>query len=188
MNKIKPILNSLFAYFNRLSKRERLFILVGIAVSLVVILILAITSPGKKNQRKDKSSDIFVQQTEFYQTVGEYAGLKPVLEEVEGKLRNRPLDFDLYRQLNELVERLGVRTSLIKMEPGQAEGNDYLQEEFVDLNFQKIDLYSLVNFMREAEALPGLVRIVQLSIKTRIDGSQKMDAVMRISAYQEAGR
>lgn len=188
MNKLKQIFNFLFAYFNRLNKRERLFILVGIAVGLGVILILAITSPGKKNQGSAKSMDIFSGQEEFYQVVGEYAGLKPVLEKVAGELSNRPQDFDLYRRLNEVVEKLGIRSSLIKMEPGQAQGNEYLAEEYVDLNFQKIDLYRLVNFMKEAEALPGLVRITQFSMKVRIDGSQTMDAVMRISAYQEAGR
>ena len=106
-----------------------------------------------------------------------------MLGKVDGRISLRPQDFDLYAKINELAFQTGVRAAMIKMDPGSSTSNDYLDEDYVDVVMQRSDLVSVTNFMEKVESLPGLVRITQLSIKTRFDQSQTLDVVMRISAY-----
>jgi hypothetical protein len=190
LNKLGEILEKLKAYYTGLKPRERAFVLAGAASLILFILILSLAgqtrkSPGSKN----KIIQLYERRGQFNETAQQYMIIKVLLDQIDGRLKSRPADFDLYAQVNEVVNMVGVKNFIIKMDPGQSQDNDYLDEDYLDLNLQRVDLISLVRFMDETEKLPGLVRINNLSIKTRFDQSNSLDVVMRISSYKprEAG-
>ena len=186
MNKIFELYAKVKAWYSGLKPRERTFVLVGVAALVAVALIFSVTGGKKKpGPQRNKIEVLNQQRAEFLDAADKYAALKVLLDQIDGRLAKRPKDFDLYHSINELTLSSGIQPSVVKMDPGQSSSNDYLDEDFVDLVLQKIDLISLVKFMDSIQNLPGLVRIGTLSIKTRFDQSNTLDVVMRISAYKE---
>jgi hypothetical protein len=185
VNKLRELLARARAFYSGLKPRERYFVLAGAAALLAFALALTLTGGKKSGPKRSKVSTLYRQRDEFFATADRYDELKVLLDRIDGRLKQRPENFDLFAKLNELSDQTGVRAAVIKMDPGQSTSRDYLDEDYVDLNLQKIDLVSLVRFLERVEAVPGLVRIGQLSIKTRFDNSNTLDVVMRISAYRE---
>jgi len=185
VNKLRELLARAKAFYSGLKPRERYFILAGAAALVAFALALSLTAGKKSGPKRSKVSTLYKQRDEFLAAADNYAELKRLLDKIDGRLKQRPGSFDLFAKLNELSDQTGVRPAVLKMDPGQSTSNDYLDEDYVDLNLQKIDLVSLVNFLEKIEAIPGLVRIGQLSIKTRFDNSNTLDVVMRISSYKE---
>jgi len=182
----KKILDSLAGYFSKLSARERYIVLIGGAAFLFFVIFFALfLSRRQPAGKKTKIDQLAEQRIQLSKTAQEYAGLRQVVDLVDSRVAKRPADFDLYRKVNELIEATTIRPFVVKMDPGSVEGKEYLDEEYVDLNLQRIDLRMLVNFLNQLEQLPGLARIGQLSIKTRLDNSKTLDVVVRISAYKE---
>jgi len=180
------ILQSAQAYISRLNPRERTFILVGAVVLLFFVIFLGLSLSHRGGRSKKTSLDqLSDQRMQFEQAVQEYAQIKPVVDIVDQRVAQRPADFDLYNKVNELIETTTIRPFVLKMDPGSVEGKEFLDEDYVDLNLQKIDIRMLVNFLTQVEQLPGLVRIGQLTIKTRMDNTKTLDVVMRISSYKE---
>jgi hypothetical protein len=156
-----------------------------VGVAIVVVIVFAATGPKSKGPKsKNKLAQVFERRDAFMVDADNYAGLKKMLDQIDIRMRQRPADFDLYGKINELTDQTGVKPSVIKMDPGKNENNDFLDEDFVDLNLQRIDLIALVRFLEKVEQLPGMVRVGQLSVKTRFDQTQTLDAVMRISEYK----
>jgi len=177
---------SLREYLARMTPRERIILLVGAAAALAFVIFLALSLGHRgKTGKKNPLQELADQKIAFDKNLAAYAGLKPTLDLVDNKLAARPKDFDLFRKLNQLVESTGIRPLVVKMDPGSAETKAFLDEEYVDLNIQRIDLRQLVLFLQQVDKLPGMVRIGQLSVKIRLDQSKTLDAVMRISAFKE---
>lgn len=185
MSKLSEIIGKLQAYYNGLKPRERAMVLAAVACAVAVALIFSVSSPKKKSASgKSKISQVLERRKVFMETAAHYAEVKELLDQVDVRISQRPPEFDIYGKVNELSDTTGVKPSVIKMDPGESTGNDYLDENYVDMNFQRIDLIKLVKFMEQVERLPGLVRIEQLAIKTRFDQSNTLDVVMRISSYK----
>lgn len=190
MNKLLAILEKLRAYYSGLKPRERAFVLAGAASLALFVLIFSLTGPKKKPpSSKNRILQLYERREQFNQTAEQYKSIKALLDQIDGRLKSRPADFDLYAQVNGAVNAVGVKSFIIKMDPGQSQDNDYLDEDYIDLSLQRVDLVSLVRFMEQTEKLAGLVKIDNLSVKTRFDQSNTLDVIMRISAYKskEAG-
>ncbi len=182
-------LESVIGYFTRLKSRERWIVLVGAGVALFFVIFFSLFLSHRGPQGKaTKTEQIAEQRGEFFQAAQEYAKLKQVVDLVDSRVAQRPPDFDLYSKINELVAAGALQQFVVKMDPGAVEGKEFLDEEYVDLNVQKIELRVLVNFLKQLEQLPGFVRISQMSIKTRLDNSKTLDVVLRISAYKEKAK
>lgn len=178
------ILSRVKEYIERLSFRERIILLFGAVFVISSILYLSLSSsPSSKPAPQSQMSQLQKSQKDFAQILKKYLAIKSLVDQIDSRLEQTPEDFDLYKKVNELIQKIGIREKVVKMDPGESSGNDYLKEEYVDLSFQRIDLESLVEFLKRLEGQPGLVRISQLSIKRRLDRSKTLDVVMRVSAY-----
>lgn len=186
MSKFAEIFEKARAYYRGLKPRERTLVMVAAACAVAIALIFSVASPKKKSgSGKTKISQVIDRRAVFMETAAQHGEIKSLLEKVDVRLSQRAPDFDIYGKVNELSDTAGIKPSVIKMDPGQSTGNDYLDEDYVDMNLQKIDLISLVKFMEQVEKLPRLIRVEQLSIKTRFDSSNTLDVVMRISSYKQ---
>ena len=186
MNEKENIFTRLTTAFSRLSFRERLFLLAG-AVFVLATTIYLIASSGSSNKPAEKTrADTLLQnQKLFAQTLEKYLAIKPLVDKIEGRLNSTPEDFDLYKEVNRLIQQIGIREQVVKMDPGTGGGNDYLKEEYVDLNLQKMKLQPLINFLQKLENLPAMVRVDQLSIKRRLGANKTLDVIMRVSVYKK---
>jgi len=186
MNEKENIFARLTTAFSRLSFRERLFLLAG-AVFVLATTIYLIASSGSSNKPAEKTrADTLLQnQKLFAQTLEKYLAIKPLVDKIEGRLNSTPEDFDLYKEVNRLIQQIGIREQVVKMDPGTGGGNDYLKEEYVDLNLQKMKLQPLINFLQKLENLPAMVRVDQLSIKRRLGANKTLDVIMRVSVYKK---
>ena len=186
MNEKENIFARLTTAFSRLSFRERLFLLAG-AVFVLATTIYLIASSGSSNKPAEKTrADTLLQnQKLFAQTLEKYLAIKPLVDKIEGRLNSTPEDFDLYKEVNRLIQQIGIREQVVKMDPGTGGGNDYLKEEYVDLNLQKMKLQPLINFLQKLENLPAMVRVDQLSIKRRLGANKTLDVIMRVSVYEK---
>ncbi len=186
MNEKENIFARLTTAFSRLSFRERLFLLAG-AVFVLATTIYLIASSGSSNKPAEKTrADTLLQnQKLFAQTLEKYLAIKPLVDKIEGRLNSTPEDFDLYKEVNRLIQQIGIREQVVKMDPGTGGGNDYLKEEYVDLNLQKMKLQPLINFLQKLESLPAMVRVDQLSIKRRLGANKTLDVIMRVSVYKK---
>jgi Tfp pilus assembly protein PilO len=185
VNKLAELFARLKAFYSGLKPRERTLVMIAAACAVAIALIFSVTGGKKKpGTGKSKIAQVNERRKVFLETAAQYGEIKKLLDEVDVRVAQRPLDFDLYGKVNELTDSSGIKPTVIKMDPGESNGDEYLDENYVDMNLQKIDLISLTRFLEQVEKLPGLIRIGQLNIKTRFDNSNTLDVVMRISAYK----
>jgi Tfp pilus assembly protein PilO len=186
VNKFAEIYGKAKAWFNGLKPRERQMVIAAAATAVVVALVFLVTSPGgkKSGPKQSKISQVNQRRQVFLETAAQYSEIKRLLDQLDVKVAQRAPEFDIYGKVNELSDSSGIKPTVVKMDPGESSGDEYLDENYVDLTLQRIDLVALTNFMSKVEKLPGLIRINQLTIKTRFDQSQTLDAVMRISSYK----
>ncbi len=186
MNEQANIFARIKKYLSQLSFRERVFLLAGFIFVLACIIYLAVsTGSPSPAPEKTQADTLFESQKLFSQTLEKYLAIKPLVDKIDSRLNSTPEDFDLYKEVNRLIQQIGIRERVVKMDPGTGGENDYLKEEYVDLNLQKMSLEPLINFLEKLQELPAMVRVGQLSVKRRLGANKTLDVIMRISVYKK---
>jgi len=170
--------------WEKLSARERGLVLAALLGLTVVAVVVLGRGGGSGRSSGSRLDQAMASEKRLAEALARYQRVHQEVEQVEGRLKQIPPGFDLFKHLNGLVDQAGIRLNVIKMDPLEGTGTDYYKEDSVDMNIQKIELEPLMKFLQSVEDSPGGVRISQLALKKRFDITKTLDATLRITVYR----
>jgi len=172
---------------SNLQRRERLFLLGGAIVLVVLLVYIGIVKPYRRSierletrisAREHQLQEVHALQQEFLQ-------LKQQTAEIEKRVADSGR-FSLIAFLEETALEIASRDNLVYLRPQAKAQLDELAEESLEIKLEKIRLDQLVKLLYATETADTLLKIKSLRSKARFDDPTLLDVVLVIAAYGKA--
>ena len=163
----------------KLSKREHIFIAVGLGLVLILGLSELAFRPlwtrHSELVRKIERTERDLNQVRgLFQR---FRKLEALLADIESRLVREGDDFSLFSFLEESARRAGVKERLVAMTPSQSSTVEGYQRLEIAIRFEDLTVAQMVDFLREVENAPRFIRVDQL----RVDRSSRTSDRIRFS-------
>lgn len=171
---------------DRLSGREKVFILVGIAAILLVLFWMGVIAPYRRGiERTEVQIASRRRQIEdVRQLQQEYLRLQGALDAAEQKLGKS--DFSIFPFIENVTTRTGVRQNLVSMRPQATQIQGDFREESVVIRLERIKLAQLVELLHAIESSHLFLNMKSLQIRSRFDNPSLLDMKLTISSFHKA--
>lgn len=171
--------------FNQLSQRERIILIAGALIVVLLIVLFGIVAPYRAAmERLDKKIASRQRQlVEVRQLGTQYRQLQEQLAASERRLASGG-DFSLLSFVEATSIRLAGRDSLVSMRPQPAATVEGFREETVEVKLEKVRLNQLVQLLYAAETAPAPMLVKTLRVKTRFDDRALLDVVVTFASYR----
>ena len=178
-------MNLNLSQFNQLSQRERLTLLAGAVIVVVLLFIFGIFAPYRATLKRldTKIASRQRQLTEVRQLGQEYKQLKQQLAASERRLASGG-DFSLLSFVEATSIRLAGRDNLTSMRPQPTATIEGFREEAVEVKLEKIRLNQLIQLLFVADTAPAPMLVKTLRIKPRFDDRNLLDVVVTFASYR----
>lgn len=172
---------------SQLNQRERLMVLGGAVVVVLVLLYLAVIEPYQNAMARleGKVASNQRQLTEVQDLRREFLRLQSRQNEMKRRIDANP-DFSIFSFVENVAARTGVKDNLIAVRPQPPVTLDQLREESVEIRLEKIALADLVQLLRTFETADAVLQVKALRVRTRFEDRSLLDVTMTISAYGRA--
>lgn len=171
--------------YDRLEKREKIFIGIGCLVLLAVLGFNLVISPlleqRSKAQRKIASKEVDLKTIQVLQE--EYKKVASKVGGIADRLEQRSGDFTLFSFLEGQASTAEVREQVKYMKPSTEEGEGLLQNSVVEMKLEAVSLGKLVEFLKLVESPENVVSIDRISIQENSRGEGLLDVVMQIVTF-----
>ncbi len=180
MNALRDFMASIEQYLARLSARERL--LVGIASSMVVVLLLLLITVGftRAIHRRQVSIE---QKGKALEEIGNLAATYRERDAHRQQLEARlKVPVKLFTFIDDISKRQGVEIGDMQ-DRGSTTGTDKVSEAVVEFDLNKLTLDKLTNFLNAIEHGPHLVKVKKIRIRQRLDDTNSVDVSLTVATY-----
>lgn len=173
--------------FNQLSQRERITLMAGALVILLLIVVFGIIAPYRTalEHLDSKIASRQRQLGEVQQLSNQYRQLQQQLAASERRLASGG-DFSLLSFVEATSVRLAGRDSLVSMRPQPTATVEGFREETVEVKLEKVRLHQLVQLLYAAETAPAPMLVKTLRVKTRFDDRNLLDVVVTFASYRRS--
>ncbi|APG27920.1 hypothetical protein A7E78_08770 [Syntrophotalea acetylenivorans] len=173
--------------FKQLSPRDRVTLLAGALIVVVLLFIFGIVAPYRAAlERLDKKITSKQRQlVEVRQLSQEYQQLQQQLTASEQRLADSG-DFSLLSFVEATSIRLAGRDSLTAMRPQPAATLEGFREEAVEVKLEKIRLNQLVQLLFAADSAPAPMLVKSMRIKPRFDDRDLLDVTITFASYRRS--
>ena len=174
---------------DRLERREKWFLGGGIGFVGCFILVQLVVVPffeAKNTLEKAilrKESDVLM----IAQLSEEYFALKQEEGGIQIGIDRRSEGFSLFTYLDQQAELSQVKKQISSMKPSLIEGDGLLNEAVVEVNMQRVNLQSLVDFLLLVESSENVVFVRRISIQESGRKQGLLDAIMQIVTFEKKG-
>lgn len=167
---------------NRLNKRERIIVAVGVTFVTFFLVYQFVVSPSRDRlgllervmPRKEKEL------SEIIRLKNEY----DVLKRSGSQKANRGKGPVTLSYLEDLAEKAGLKKNIRHMKPlGKFEGEGYV-EHTMEIRLSKIRMEQLVGFVYDIENTKRSVKIRELSIVTNKKDLSTLDVKIEIASFE----
>ena len=175
--------------FDKLDKREKLTVALGIGFLFFFVVLQFGVSPYL-NARKKLENSIGKKQSELVELKGlqlEYRGFKKQTGGIKEKLKEREANFSLFSFLDKQAEGAGIKELISYMKPSTVEGDEELQESVVEMKMQQISLKQLVDFLKLIESPEKVVSVKRISIQESGKEKGLLEVIMQIVTFVNNG-
>ncbi|MEJ2033065.1 MAG: type II secretion system protein GspM [Deltaproteobacteria bacterium] len=171
---------------DRISLREKVFLLAGIAFILLFLLWIGVIAPYRQGIEMADShiASRSRQLEEIRQLQQEYLHLQKSMAAAERKLAQS--DFSIFPFIEEVTTRTGVRDNLVSMRPQAAQMQGEFREDSVEIKLEKIHLDQLVKLLHAIESSNLFLNMKSLRIRSRFDNRTLLDTDLTISSFRKA--
>lgn len=171
----------------RLSPRERLFVAIGLATLVGVLLIFAVALPYRAAlERLTGTLDSRQQQMrEVRQMQAEILALRQDLSRLENRL-SREDGFAPLAFAEGLVAQVADRGKLAYMRPKPPVREGPLQLEPLELKVERLSLEQVLRLLGEIERAQAPLRVAELQLKRRFDDATQLDLALTLVAVRRA--
>lgn len=171
---------------NRLSRRERYALILGLSFICLFILIEFVISPLLEKQDKLRRSLRANTETleKIQQLRSEYEELNAQTKMSEQYFTDRPKGFTLFSFLDELAGKTGLKDNIAYMKPSKSKPKDSpYTVSLVEMKLQGINLRQLTPYLHMVETSRNMVFIRRASVsKTGKEGF--IDVILQVEAYE----
>lgn len=175
--------------FDKLEKREKLIILVGVCfLCCFIILQFGITPYLDARSRLDsaitkKKADL----VELQLLQQEYRALQAEAGGIKEQLKKRSPNFSLFSFLDNQASESEIKDFISYMKPSTSEGEGDLQESLVEMKLQKIALEQLVAYLQRIESPENVVSIKRISIQESGSDKGALEVILQIVTFTDNG-
>ena len=178
---------TLLAKFNKLNKRERYIIMLGVGVAFIIIVAQFIVEPvlNRTEQRKRKLQTKAMMLEQMRQWQAEYDALTQKANFSKSRFRNRPRGFNLFSFMDRLAKESGVKDRIIYMKPTKkVQKNSPYKLSQVEMKLEAITLEQLTNYLYGIETSKNMVDIKKISISKKDKKQGLITAVMQVETFE----
>lgn len=174
--------------FNRLEKREKWFLLVGIVFIAGFIIIQGIVVPylGARSvlesslaRKKQEALDMALLQQDYRELKVRQGGIALRIEQ-------RPASFSLFTYLETKASEAGIRDRVTSMKPSTKEFDDGFIESAVEMTIDMVTLEDLVDFMTRVESVENVVVTKRIAIQHSSQQADLLDVVVTIVTWAQS--
>lgn len=169
-------------YFSRLNERDKIIVMLGSCVALLLLmaLLLGIFYAGNRSYQKTISSSK-KNQRDIQRLVGEYQGLNEDVNTLIDKIRLTPKNFRLGTELEKLANTHKIEIDLGSSVSGPP--NEYFDETLAPVSLDKVELRSLLRFLNDIEQSRKIMKISSLELNAHYKDPSKLKAKFKVSTY-----
>jgi len=171
--------------FKQLEAREKVFLSIGIAFILIVIIVFGIYQPYRNAlARAEKTIATKKSQIEEVRKLQvEYRKLQNVMKRAEAKL-DRAEGTSALALVEEIASDIDSRENLnfIRPQPPQTQGE--FRIENLDIKFEKLNLQKVVQLLWRLETSDTQMQVKNLQLKQRFDNRSQLDVTLTVSAFR----
>ena len=177
---------ALFPFLNKISHREKIFLLGGSALVGLIILYLYFIDPTQSktvllNQLiPKKESEIRSLDALF----DEYLVLATGIQLIENRLPPKN-QFSLLSYIEKIAVQNQVRDKIVNIRSITAILQSPYQEVPMEVKMEAIPLARAISFLSTLEIAPYYLKIKRLNMKTRYDEPDQLDVTFVVSAYEK---
>ncbi len=175
--------------FDKLERRERVIIIIGLVFLLSFIVLQFGVGPyleasrqldNSIERRRSDIAELQVLQQEYRKLQADAGGIKE-------QLSKRAPDFSLFSFLDRQAADAGVKEFIAYMKPSTSEEEGELIESLVEMKLQQISLDKLVAFLALVESPEQVVSIKRISIQESGRESGLLDVIIQIVTFVDNG-
>lgn len=150
----------------KLSKREHIFIGVGLGLVMVLSLSELVFRPIW-DRHENLVRDIARTEKDLDQVQAlfkKFRKYETLLADVERRLIRKGDNFSLFAFLEESARKAGVKERLVAMTPSQTTTVEGYQRLEIAIRFEDLTVGQMVKFLREVENAPRFIRVDQMRV------------------------
>jgi type II secretory pathway component PulM len=175
-------------FWERLGPREKLYILAGAGIAIVVLLVQFAILPFWED-RDRVARAIETQENilkEMNTQLAEYRLLKRDTDSLQRAIESRPPAFTLYSFVERKAREAGVRGNIKSINPSRGLSAGSYEEAMADVSLDKITTRQLVQFLYLADSPRDAVRIRKLTVRKSMESPEYLTATVQLATYQAA--
>ncbi len=158
----------------KLSKREKQYLLAGCAFAVLFILIVFIMLPlGKLNAKMEKNIDIKERQLK---SVYEISSRIKAIESVNARSKAARGDFTVFGYLEDLADKRNIKDKIEYMKPVASAGNE---REAVEIRIKGIFEDDLVGFLYGIDTSPTPLKIKRFNLR-KSEKDKNLDVTFQV--------
>ncbi len=178
---------TLLAKFNKLNKRERYAIMMGVGVVGIFLIVQFIIEPifSKTEQKKKNLQTKSVMLEQMRQWQAEYDALTQKANVSKSRFRKRQKGFTLYSFLDRLAGEAGIKDRISYMKPSKkVQKNSPYKLSRVEMKLEAITLEQLTNYLYGVETSKNMVDIKKISISKKDKKQGLITAVLQVETVE----
>ena len=179
------LFTEIVARMARLTARERLFLLGGVTIGLVLISYAFVILP-LRDRREVLTRSIALKEralSEMMVLREEFLRLKQDAQEAETRIAHTSGESSILSYLEELARSHGVRRNIAHMRPQVNTLDEQYSETVVEVRLEEMTLTQTVEFLAAVEHAARPLRIKRLQLKARFAEPRLMDMVIHVAGY-----
>lgn len=169
---------------NRFSQREKIIVIGGLVVLLLLFIWFALFTPYLNSSEKlDRKIVAHKRNLAKVETLaGEIVQLRKQLASVDSRKKGKRPLFSL---VENLTEQTGVREQLFSMRPQPATTQGKFQQQLVEIQLKKITLSQLVKLLHAIEYRSGGVQVKSMRVRPRFEDRSILDVNMVLMSLEK---
>ncbi len=178
---------TLLTRFNKLNKRERYTIMIGVAFVVVFLIFQLIVEPlfNRTEQKKKTIQAKAAMLNQMQQWQAEYESLNQTANLSKSRFSKRPKGFTLYSFLQQLAGKAGVKDRITYMKPTKkVQKNSPFKLSRVELKLDAITLEQLTAYLYEVETSRNMVEIKKIVISKKDKKQSLITAVLQVETVE----
>jgi general secretion pathway protein M len=178
---------TLLAKFNKLNKRERYIILLGLGVAVIFLVAQFIVEPildrSEQKQRLLRTKSVMLDEMRQWQA--EYNALTQKANISKSRFRSRQKGFTLFSFMDRLAKQSGVKDRIIYMKPTKkVQKNSPYKLSRVEMKLEAVTLEQLTNYLYGVETSQNMVDIKKISISKKDKKQGLITAVLQVETVE----
>ena len=177
------------SFWDRLSRRERLVLLVG-AIVVLGFGLWGLSNLFQGYRDRIQTLDRLIEQKQedritLVRLRYEHSQLKQEIRKFEDRINSNQDDFSLLSYLESLSNKLAMRSHITHMRPQPSTDVGGYQEVGVEIKMENVTLDQIIRLLSSMETAPYLIRIKRLRLQTRFTDPRLMNATFLTTTYDK---